>query len=156
MLGATVSGTASAAVASVGTIMSGPMERHGYERHYTSALLGISSLLGILIPPSIALVFYGIMTETDIGQLFAAGIIPGILGVFLYTVAVAVITRINPELGPPAEPAPWRERFRALRGVWGMLVLFVIVMGGIYVGLFTPPEAAGIGAAGAFAIALAR
>tara|TARA_Y100000588_G_scaffold319104_1_gene348976 strand:- start:1884 stop:2684 length:801 start_codon:yes stop_codon:yes gene_type:complete len=96
------------------------------------------------------------MTETDIGALFAAGVIPGLLGVFLYAAAVAVMIRINPELGPRGEKLPLRERFQALRGIWGMLLLFIIVMGGIYGGIFTPTEAAGIGAFGAFFIALLR
>jgi tripartite ATP-independent transporter DctM subunit len=151
-----VCGSSLATAATMAKVAMPPMRRFGYADSLASGSIAAGGTLGILIPPSIALVFYGIMTETDIGHLFAAGIIPGIIGVVLYTLAVAVVTRINPELGPPAEPAPWSERFRALRGVWGMLVLFVIVMGGIYVGFFTPTEAAGIGATGAFVIALAR
>ncbi len=151
-----VCGSSLATAATMAKVAMPPMRRFGYADSLAAGSIAAGGTLGILIPPSIALVIYGIMTETDIGHLFAAGIIPGILGIFLYTAAVAVVTRINPELGPPAEPAPWSERFRSLRGVWGMLVLFVIVMGGIYVGFFTPTEAAGIGATGAFVIALAR
>ena len=151
-----VCGSSFATAATMAKVAMPPMRRFGYADSLAAGSIAAGGTLGILIPPSIALVFYGIMTETDIGQLFAAGIIPGILGVALYSAAVAVITRINPELGPPAEPVPWSERFRALSGVWGMLVLFLIVMGGIYVGFFTPTEAAGIGATGAFVIALAR
>ena len=150
-----VCGSSFATAAPMAKVAMPPMRRFGYADSLAAGSIAAGGTLGILIPPSIALVFYGIMTETDIGQLFAAGIIPGIIEVILYSGAVAVVTRINPELGPPAEPAPWVERFRALRGVWGMLVL-LIVMGGIYIGLFTPTEAAGIGATGAFAIALAR
>jgi tripartite ATP-independent transporter DctM subunit len=151
-----VCGSSLATAATMAKVAMPPMRRFGYADSLAAGSIAAGGTLGILIPPSIALVIYGIMTETDIGQLFAAGIIPGILGIFLYTAAVWVVTRINPELGPPAEPAPWSERFRSLRGVWGMLVLFVIVMGGIYIGFFTPTEAAGIGATGAFVIALAR
>lgn len=151
-----VCGSSLATAATMAKVAMPPMRRFGYADSLAAGSIAAGGTLGILIPPSIALVIYGIMTETDIGHLFAAGIIPGILGIFLYTAAVAVVTRINPELGPPAEPAPWSERIRSLRGVWGMLVLFVIVMGGIYVGFFTPTEAAGIGATGAFVIALAR
>ncbi len=151
-----VCGSSLATAATMAKVAMPPMRRFGYADSLASGSIAAGGTLGILIPPSIALVFYGIMTETDIGHLFAAGIIPGILGIALYSAAVVVVTRINPELGPPGEPAPWPERFRALRGVWGMLVLFVIVMGGIYVGFFTPTEAAGIGATGAFVIALAR
>ena len=151
-----VCGSSLATAATMAKVAMPPMRRFGYADSLASGSIAAGGTLGILIPPSIALVFYGIMTETDIGHLFAAGIIPGILGIVLYAGAVAVVTQINPELGPPAEPAPWAERFRALRGVWGMLVLFTIVMGGIYAGFFTPTEAAGIGATGAFVIALAR
>ena len=132
------------------------MQKYGYDERLATGSVAAGGTLGILIPPSVALVFYGIMTETDIGALFAAGIIPGILGIVLYAGAVAVMTRINPEMGPPGERLPWRARFHALRGIWGMLLLFLIVMGGIYGGIFTPTEAAGIGAFGAFVIALFR
>ncbi len=151
-----VCGSSFATAATMSKVAMPPMRSFGYADSLAAGSIAAGGTLGILIPPSIALVFYGIMTETDIGQLFAAGIIPGILGILLYAGAVAVVTRINPKLGPPAEAAPWAERIRALRGVWGMLVLFLIVMGGIYVGWFTPTEAAGIGAMGAFVIALAR
>ncbi len=151
-----VCGSSFATAATMAKVAMPPMRRFGYADSLAAGSIAAGGTLGILIPPSIALVFYGIMTETDIGQLFAAGIIPGILGVALYSAAVAVMTRINPALGPPADPVPWSERIRALSGVWGMLVLFLIVMGGIYVGFFTPTEAAGIGATGAFVIALAR
>ena len=151
-----VCGSSLATAATMAKVAMPPMRRFGYAESLASGSIAAGGTLGILIPPSVALVFYGIMTETDIGHLFAAGIIPGIVGVLLYTMAVSAITRINPELGPPAERVPWHERFRALRGIWGMLVLFIIVMGGIYAGLFTPTEAAGIGATGAFFIALAR
>ena len=99
---------------------------------------------------------YGIITSTDIGALFIAGILPGILGIVLYNVAIAVTTRLRPETGPPGEATPWRERWRALGKVWGVLALFVMVLGGIYAGFFTPTEAAGMGATGAFLFAVAR
>ena len=151
-----VCGSSLATVATMAKVAIPSMRKFGYDEGLATGSVAAGGTLGILIPPSIALVFYGIMTETDIGQLFAAGIIPGILGIVLYAGAVAVVTRINPELGPPGEKLPWRDRVHALRGIWGMLVLFVIVMGGIYGGIFTPTEAAGIGAFGAFGIALAR
>ena len=151
-----VCGSSLATVATMSKVAIPSMRKFGYDERLATGSIAAGGTLGILIPPSVALVFYGIMTETDIGQLFAAGIIPGILGIVLYAVAVGVMTRINPELGPPGERLPWRARLRALKGIWGMLVLFAIVMGGIYGGVFTPTEAAGIGAFGAFAIALFR
>jgi tripartite ATP-independent transporter DctM subunit len=96
------------------------------------------------------------MTSTDIGKLFIAGIVPGIIGATLYILAIATVTWLNPKLGPPGERSTWRQRLHALSKIWGVLMLFVIVMGGIYLGLFTPTEAAGIGSGGAFLFALAR
>jgi len=151
-----VCGSSLATVATMSKVALPSMRKFGYDERLATGSIAAGGTLGILIPPSVALVFYGIMTETDIGQLFAAGIIPGILGVFLYAMAVAVMTKINPKLGPPGEKLPWRARIQALSGIWGMLLLFLIVMGGIYGGIFTPTEAAGIGAFGAFCIALAR
>ncbi len=102
------------------------------------------------------MVIYGIMTETSIGKLFAAGVLPGILAVALLCAAVRYITWRDPNAGPPAERAAWRERFVALKQVWAVVALFVIVMGGIYGGVFTATEGAGVGAFGAFCFALVR
>jgi tripartite ATP-independent transporter DctM subunit len=151
-----VCGSSLATVATMAQVAMPSMRKFKYAESLAAGSIAAGGTLGILIPPSVALVLYGIMTETDIGKLFIAGIVPGLLGILLYTAAVNVMTRIDPELGPPADPLPWRHRVRALRGVWGMLLLFFIVMGGIYGGIFTPTEAAGIGATGAFLIALAR
>jgi len=151
-----VCGSSLATVATMSRVAMPSMRRFHYAESLAAGSIAAGGTLGILIPPSIALVFYGIMTETDIGKLFAAGIVPGIIGIVCYAAAVGIMTRINPSLGPPGDPLPWRERFRSLNGVWGMLILFVIVMGGIYGGFFTPTEAAGVGATGAFFIALAR
>jgi tripartite ATP-independent transporter DctM subunit len=104
----------------------------------------------------VVLVFYGLMTGTSISKLFAAGILPGILGILLYVAAVQVAILVKPSLGPPAERTPWPERWRALSGVFGVIVLFIVVIGGIYLGVFTPTEAAGIGAFGGFLFALAK
>ena len=102
------------------------------------------------------MVIYGIMTETNIGKLFAAGILPGVLATFLLCLAVQYITWRDPKAGPRAERATWGERILAVKGVWAVAALFVIVMGGIYGGVFTATEGAGIGATGAFCFALAR
>jgi tripartite ATP-independent transporter DctM subunit len=102
------------------------------------------------------MVVYGVITETDIGSLFIAGIVPGVLGVIGYSTAIEVWTRINPALGPPGERTGWPVRLRALAKVWGILLLFLLVIGGIYGGAFTATEAAGIGASGAFLFAWLR
>jgi C4-dicarboxylate transporter DctM subunit len=132
------------------------MRKFGYADSLATGSIAAGGTLGILIPPSVILVIYGIMTESDIGQLFAAGILPGLLGIFCYLCAVAAATAINPEIGPRGERVPWLDRFKSLKGVWGVLLLFFIVMGGIYAGIFTPTEAAGIGATGAFLFTLFR
>jgi C4-dicarboxylate transporter, DctM subunit len=151
-----VCGSSLATVATMSKVALPPMLKFGYDERLATGSIAAGGTLGILIPPSVALVFYGIMTETDIGALFAAGVIPGILGIVLYAGAVAVVTWINPKMGPPGERVAWKARIRSLRGIWGMVLLFLIVMGGIYGGIFTPTEAAGIGAFGAFMIALLR
>src|SRR5690606_37852203 len=112
--------------------------------------------LGILIPPSVILIIYGLMTEQDIGKLFIAGLLPGLLGILFYLAAVVVVTWINPKAGPPGRRQTMAERLRALRDVWAIAALFILVIGGIYGGVFTPTEAAGIGAFGALVITLAR
>jgi len=104
----------------------------------------------------VVLLVYGILTETSISKLFIAGIVPGLIAVGLYMLTILVVTRIRPAWGPPGERASWGERGRALAKVWPVIALFVIVMGGIYGGIFTPTEAAGIGAFGAFLFALGR
>ena len=151
-----VCGSSLATAATMTKVAMPPMRRYGYAESLAAGAIASGGTLGILIPPSVALVFYGIMTQSDIGKLFAAGIVPGIVGALFYVGAVVVTTRLNPALGPPGPRLPWLARVVALRGVWGMLLLFALVMGGLYVGWFTPVEAAGIGAAGAFLIALAR
>jgi C4-dicarboxylate transporter, DctM subunit len=132
------------------------MRKYRYKDTLAAGSIAAGGTLGILIPPSVIMVIYGIMTETSIGKLFAAGIIPGLLATVLLCVAVVWITWRDPEAGPPAEPHSWSERLEALRHVWAVIALFVLVIGGIYVGAFTATEGAGIGAGGAFLFALAR
>jgi C4-dicarboxylate transporter DctM subunit len=145
-----VCGSSLATAATMSKVAMPSFRKFGYADSLATGSIAAGGTLGILIPPSVILIIYGIMTETDIGHLFAAGILPGLLGITCYLGAVMVITKINPALGPRGERATWPERFRSLKGVWGVLLLFVIVMGGIYAGIFTPTEAAGIGATGAF------
>jgi C4-dicarboxylate transporter DctM subunit len=112
--------------------------------------------LGIMIPPSTILVIYGVITETNIGELFAAGVIPGLLSAAALMLVVSLLTWHKPSHAPAGERTAWPERWRSLRGIWGVVVLIVVVLGGIYGGLFTATEGAGFGAAGAFLFALAR
>ena len=151
-----VCGSSLATAATMSKVAMPSMRKFGYADSLATGSIAAGGTLGILIPPSVILVIYGLMTETDIGQLFAAGILPGLLGIFCYLCAVAAATKINPKIGPRGEKIPWPDRFRSLKGVWGVLLLFFIVMGGIYAGIFTPTEAAGIGATGAFFFTLFR
>ena len=151
-----VCGSSLATAATMARVSMPSMRKYGYSDSLAAGSIAAGGTLGILIPPSVILVLYGIMTEQDIGQLFMAGILPGMLGILFYLGAVRATIWFNPKSGPPGERLPWGERFKALRGVWGVMLLFLLVMGGIYGGIFTPTEAAGIGASGAFLFALAR
>lgn len=151
-----ICGSSLATSATMAKVALPPMRKFGYADSLATASIAAGGTLGILIPPSVILVIYGLLTETSIRELFAAGFIPGLLGVILYMLAVRWVVMRNPESGPAGEKFTWAERLQALKGIWGVLVLFTIVMGGIYLGIFTPTEAAGIGAAGAFLIALLR
>ncbi len=146
-----VCGSSLATAATMAKVTMPSMRRYGYADSLAAGVIAAGGTLGILIPPSVILVLYGVMTQQDIGKLFAAGILPGVLGILGYMAAVWVVTWFKPELGPRAEPMPMNERFRLLKGVWGILSLFALVIGGIYLGVFTPTEAAGIGASGALA-----
>jgi len=153
---AAVSGSSMATAATMSKVAMPAMRRYGYADSLAAGSIAAGGTLGILIPPSVIMVLYGIMTSTDIGKLFIAGIVPGIIGATLYILAISTVTWFNPTLGPPGERSSWSQRLYALSKIWGVLMLFLIVMGGIYLGLFTPTEAAGIGSGGAFLFALTR
>lgn len=149
-----VCGSSMATVATMSKVAMPSMREYKYSDSLATGSIAAGGTLGILIPPSVILVVYGLMTETDIGKLFIAGLLPGLIGVLLYMGAVMVTVRLKPESGPAGPKSNWKERLLSLKGVWGINVIFIIVMGGIYTGVFTPTEAAGIGASGAFLIAL--
>jgi len=151
-----ICGSSLATAATMAKVAMPPMRQYGYSDALASASIAAGGTLGILIPPSVILVIYGIMTEQSIRELFAAGFLPGMLGILLYMGAVSWTVWRDPSSGPKGEPSNRHQRLVALKGVWATLLLFVLVMGGIYGGIFTPTEAAGIGAAGAFIIALMR
>jgi len=151
-----ICGSSLATAATMAKVAMPPMREYGYSDSLASASIAAGGTLGILIPPSVILVIYGIMTEQSIRELFAAGFLPGLLGIILYMGAVSWTVWRKPESGPKGERSTAHQRIQALKGVWGTILLFSLVMGGIYGGIFTPTEAAGIGAAGAFLIALSR
>jgi len=151
-----ICGSSLATAATMSKVALPSMRRYGYKDTLATAAIASGGTLGIMIPPSTIMVIYGLMTETSINQLFAAGFLPGLLGILLYIAAIKWTVTRDPAAGPAAERAPWSERLKALRSIWGVLSLFVLVIGGIYAGAFTANEAAGIGAGGALVLALFR
>jgi tripartite ATP-independent transporter DctM subunit len=151
-----ICGSSIATAATMSKVAYPSMRRLGYSDSLSTGVLAAGGTLGIMIPPSTIMVIYGIITETNIGKLFAAGVIPGLLTAAFLMLGVMYVTWRDPEHAPPGERASWRQRWRALRGVWGVAVLVVVVLGGIYGGFFTATEGAGFGAAGAFIFALLR
>jgi C4-dicarboxylate transporter, DctM subunit len=151
-----ICGSSIATAATFSKVAYPSMRKYGYKDSLAAAAIAAGGTLGILIPPSVIMVIYGIMTETNIGKLFIAGILPGIVCVVLLCLAVAWITWRDPAAGPPAARAGWPERLEALKHVWPVVLLFAGVIGGIYGGVFTATEGAGIGAGSAFLFALAR
>jgi tripartite ATP-independent transporter DctM subunit len=148
-----VSGSSIATTATIGKIAMPEMRRLGYDDRLASASVAAGGTLAVMIPPSILLVVYGLMTENSIGQLFIAGVLPGILGAALYMAAVSWMTWRNPKLGPRSARVGWRPRVAALRDVWQVVLLFGVVLGGMYAGFFAPTEAAAVGAFGAILLA---
>mgnify|MGYP000524820827 FL=1 len=151
-----VCGSSMATAATMSKVAMPSMRKYNYSDGLASGSIAAGGTLGILIPPSVILVIYGIMTETDIGKLFIAGLLPGFIGIVLYMAAVSVTVHLKPKAGPAGVKSTWSERLEAVKHVWAICGLFIVVMGGIYSGIFTPTEAAGIGASGAFFIALLR
>ncbi len=151
-----ICGSSIATAATMAKVAYPPMKRLGYADYLSTGVIASAGTLGIMIPPSTIMVIYGIVTETNIGKLFAAGVIPGLICVLLLMAGIAWITWKDPNAGPAGVRSSWGERWRALRDIWGVVLLVVVVLGGIYGGVFTATEGAGIGASGAFFFALAR
>ncbi len=151
-----ICGSSIATAATMSKVAYPSMKKLGYSDTLSTGVIAAGGTLGIMIPPSTIMVIYGIITETNIGKLFAAGVIPGLLTAVLMMAAIVYLTSTDPEHAPAGKRHTWAERWAALRGIWGVAVLVVVVLGGIYGGLFTATEGAGFGAAGAFLFALAR
>jgi tripartite ATP-independent transporter DctM subunit len=132
------------------------MKSRKYANSMALGCIAAGGTMGILIPPSAAFVLYGIITEQSIGRLFTAGIIPGILLTLLFWALIYIWCKRNPALGPPGTPASWRERFLSVKDLWSVVILFGLVMGGIYLGVFNVTEAAAVGVVAAFIIVLIR
>jgi C4-dicarboxylate transporter DctM subunit len=152
----TICGSSVATAATVTQVALPEMLRHHYSGRLATATLAAGGTLGILVPPSVVLVVYAILTEQNIAKLFAAAMLPGLLAAIGYIVAIAVYARVVPGHAPDHAPASRQERLAAAAEVWPIAAIFVVVFGGIYGGVFTPTEGAGIGAAGTFVTASAR
>jgi C4-dicarboxylate transporter, DctM subunit len=148
-----VTGSSVASVATMGSIIRPELKKYGYSDRLAAGTLTASGSLAILIPPSVGFAFYGILTDTSIAALFIAGITPGIILVLFYCVGVYVRCRVTPEVGPTGPSYPWSERIRALKATWPIILIFILVIGGIYLGFFTPTEASAVGATGVTLIA---
>jgi len=151
-----ICGSSIATAATMSKVAYPSMKRMGYSDSLSTGVMAAGGTLGIMIPPSTIMVIYGIVTETNIGKLFAAGVIPGLISASMLMLTIWIVTGRDPEHAPPGERTTWPDRWRALRGIWGVALLVVVVLGGIYGGIFTATEGAGFGAAGAFLFALAR
>ncbi len=151
-----ICGSSIATAATMSKVAYPSMNRLGYSDSLSAGVIAAGGTLGIMIPPSTIMVIYGIVTETHIGKLFAAGVVPGLITAFMMMVGVVLMASHDPEHAPAGEKSSWPERWAALRGIWGALLLVILVLGGIYGGFFTATEGAGMGAAGAFLFALAR
>jgi len=153
---AAVCGSTLATAATMGMVALPEMKKYNYDSALATGVVASGGSLGILIPPSSIFIIYGLLTEQSIGSLFIAGILPGILLAGLFILMIYIQVKINPRLGPPIEKVPLKEKLSSLKYMWPVLILFLIIMGGLYMGLFTPTEAAGVGAFGALLTGLIK
>jgi tripartite ATP-independent transporter DctM subunit len=153
---AAVSGSSLATAATMGTVALPEMRRYKYDPALATGSVAAGGTIGILIPPSVILIIYAVLTEQSVGKLFLAGFIPGVLEAVFYIGVIFIICKIKPSMGPPGPKSSFKEKLVALKGTWIVIALFVLVIGGLYLGVFSPTEAAGVGAGGAFIFALAR
>jgi tripartite ATP-independent transporter DctM subunit len=151
-----ICGSSVATAATFSRVAYPEMRRHNYPESFSAGVIAAGGTLGIMIPPSTVLAIYGIITEQDIGKLFIAGVIPGILAVLMYVATVSIIGWTRPGFLPSGPRSSWSERVDSIKGVWATLLLFAFVIGGLYGGMFTATEAAGAGAGGAFVIGVVR
>jgi C4-dicarboxylate transporter DctM subunit len=149
----TINGSSLATTATVGLVAFPEMQKRGYDDRLSTGTIAAGGTLGQMIPPSGALIVFGIIAEQSIGKLFTAAIIPGITQALFYALVIFVLVRINPALGPAGERAPWADRLRSLARIWDIVVLVLLVIGGISLGWVSPAEAAAVGATGALVIA---
>src|SRR5499426_889140 len=137
---AAISGSSVATAATFSTVAYPEMRRFGYPQSFATGVIAAGGTLGAMLPPSTVLAVYGIITEQDIGKLFIAGIIPGLLAICMYMITIAIIGWAKPGFLPAGKPTPWNDRLAGLKDIWAPILLFIFVIGGLYGGLFTPTE----------------
>jgi tripartite ATP-independent transporter DctM subunit len=153
---AAICGSSVATAATMSKVALPEMKKYRYSDSMATGSVAAGGIIGILIPPSVILVLYGLLTESSIGDLFIAGFLPGILTIIVFMIVISIVTRLHPESGPAGEKSTWKQKLNATLKTWAITALFATVIGGIYFGVFTPTEAAGVGAFGAFFIAFSR
>jgi len=153
---AAITGTTLAGSLVMGKVAYPEMRKAGYKMPLSAGVVSVGGTLGILIPPSMGFILIGIMTDLNIGELFMAGILPGIIVIIFYMSTIVIWSKIDPKLAPATPKATWKQRFSSVRLTWPVILLFLLIMGGIYGGWFTATEAGAIGAFGALVIPLAR
>ena len=149
-----ICGSAVATAATMCRVALPEMRRRGYADSLATATIAAGGTLGILIPPSIILLIYALLTEQSLGKLYVAALLPGVLGTVLYMLAIVVAARLRPQIGPAGDRMPWKQRGRTMASVWPVFLLFALVIGGMFIGIFSPNEAASVGAVGALVFAL--
>jgi tripartite ATP-independent transporter DctM subunit len=153
---AAISGSSVATAATFSAVAYPEMRRYGYPQSFATGVIAAGGTLGAMLPPSTVLAVYGLITQQDIGKLFQAGILPGLLAMTMYMLTIAVICRVKPDFLPTVPKASWDQRLAGARDVWAPVLLFILVIGGLYGGVFTPTEAGGMGASGAFILGVLR
>jgi C4-dicarboxylate transporter, DctM subunit len=153
---AAISGSSVATAATFSSVAYPEMRRYGYPKSFSAGVIAAGGTLGAMLPPSTVLAVYGLITQQDIGKLFMAGILPGLLAMVMYMATISIMCRLRPNFLPTVPKATWEQRLKGLRDVWAPALLFVFVIGGLYGGLFTPTEAGGVGAGGAFILGTLR
>ena len=153
---AAICGSSVATAATMSKVALPEMKKYRYSDSMATGSVAAGGIIGILIPPSVILVLYGLLTESSIGDLFIAGFLPGILTIIVFMIVISIVTRLHPESGPVGEKSTWKQKLNATLKTWAITALFATVIGGIYFGVFTPTEAAGVGAFGALFIAFSR
>jgi len=151
-----ICGSSTATAATMGQIALPEMKKYKYNDTLATGVVAAAGTLGIMIPPSTVFIVYGILTEQSIGKLFIAGVLPGIILTFLFAATVAILCLYNPSIGPPGPPTEWKEKLKATVGILEALILFLLAIGGLFLGWFSPTQAGAIGAGGALTIGLIR